>query len=295
MAPTSATALAPSEEPRVRIELVSEVQSVRPGVPFWVALRQTIAPGWHTYWKNPGDSGEPTTLDWTLPPGATAGEIAWPPPERIRTGPAMSYGYTGEVLLPVQITPPAALRPGESVSLRVAAAWLVCEIECIPEEATVSRSLPVTSGSPAADPRWGPAIARVRAALPQPIPWPVTVTATAATVTIRVASARLQPARLTEAWFYPLAWGLIDFSAEQEMAVSAEGLTLRVARGPLPEADHRPVDGVLAITEQLDGGPVRQAFAVRADPPHSAPAPPSRPPGGGFCGRSYWPWPAASC
>ncbi len=267
VAPTSVTASVPSEEPRVRIELVSEVQSVRPGIPFWVALRQTIAPGWHTYWKNPGDSGEPTTLAWTLPPGATAGEIAWPPPERLRTGPAMSYGYAGEVLLPVQITPPVTLLPGESVRLVVAAAWLVCEKECIPEEATVSRTLPVTSGSPPPDPRWGPAIARVRAALPQPIPWPVTVTATAATVTIRVAAVRLHPTRLTGAWFYPLAWGLIDYAAEQEMEVSAEGLTLRVARGPLPEADQRPVEGVLAITEQLDSGPVRQAFAVRAEPP----------------------------
>jgi thiol:disulfide interchange protein DsbD len=179
----------------------------------------------------------------------------------------MSYGYTGEVLLPVRITPPATLLPGDSFRLRVAAAWLVCEKECIPEEATVSRTLPVIAGPPPPDPRWGPAIARVRAALPRPIPWPVTVTATADRVTIRVAAASLHPTRITEAWFYPLEWGLIDFAAEQELSVSAEALTLRVVRGPLPEAGERPVEGVLAITEQLDGGPVRQAFSVRAEPP----------------------------
>ena len=266
-APISGKAAVSADQPRVQIELVSEVESVRPGTPFWVAVRQRISPGWHTYWKNPGDSGEPTTLDWTLPPGTSAGEIAWPPPERLRIGPATSYGYTGEVLLPVRITPPATLLPGDPFHLQVAAAWLVCEKECIPEEGTVSRTLPVTAGPPPADPRWGPAMARVRAALPRPIPWPVTVAATTDTVTIRVAAASLRPARIAGAWFYPLEWGLIDDAAEQEMSVSAEGLTLRVARGSLPEAAERPVEGVLAITEQLDGGPVRQAFAVRAEPP----------------------------
>jgi thiol:disulfide interchange protein DsbD len=74
----------------------------------------------------------------------------------------MSYGYTREVLLPVRITPPASLRPGDPFRLHAAAAWLVCERECIPEEATLT--LPVTTGPPLADPRWGPVIARVRTA-----------------------------------------------------------------------------------------------------------------------------------
>jgi DsbC/DsbD-like thiol-disulfide interchange protein len=73
----------------------------------------------------------------------------------------MSYAYTGEVLLPVRITPPANLRPGDAFPLRVTAAWLVCEVECIPEEATLAVSLPVTAGPTAADPHWGPSIERV--------------------------------------------------------------------------------------------------------------------------------------
>jgi hypothetical protein len=120
VAPTPGKAADSSEQPRVRIELVSEVEGVRPGTPFWVALRQTISPGWHTYWKNPGDSGEPTTLDWTLPSGTSAGEIAWPPPERIRVGPARLRVRAG---LLCRITPPATFPDLP----RVAAAWLVCE------------------------------------------------------------------------------------------------------------------------------------------------------------------------
>jgi len=80
--------------PRVRVELLSEVTSFTPGQTFWVGLHQRISPGWHTYWMNPGDSGEPPRIEWALPSGFTAGEIAWPFPERIPAGPAMTYGYS---------------------------------------------------------------------------------------------------------------------------------------------------------------------------------------------------------
>jgi thiol:disulfide interchange protein len=251
----------------VHVELVSEVTSVQPGVPFWVALRQQIPPGWHTYWVNAGDSGEPTRLDWKLPPGVSADEISWPAPERIPVGSAMSYGYSGEVLLPVRIQPAADPRLGSALTLRASAAWLVCEKECIPEEATVTLTLPVSVARAAPDPRWGDAMARTRAALPRPSPWPMTASATAETVTLNVTATGLQPERIQDAWFYPFEWGLIAYAAPQELAVSPRALTLSVARGPLPEAVMRPVEGVLVITEQLDAGPVRQAFVVRAEPP----------------------------
>lgn len=264
-----AFAAAPGD-PRVHVELVSEVASVRPGEPFWIALRQRIAPAWHTFWVNPGDSGEPTRLDWTLAPGVSADAISWPPPQRIPVGPAMSYGYTEEVLLPVRIAPPVDLRPGDTLALRAQASWLVCEKECIPEEAPVALMLPVATRQPAADPRWSVAIARARASLPQPSPWPVAVVAADQSVTVNVAAAGLARERIEEAWFYPLEWGLIEYAAPQALTVSAEGLALRVARGPLREAVARPVVGVLVVTERLDGGPVRQAFAVRAPPPAAA-------------------------
>lgn len=267
---TLAAATSAAAELRVQAELVSAVRDVQAGTAFWVAVRQRIDPGWHTYWKNPGDTGEPTTLKWTLPPGATAEDILWPPPARIRTGPAMSYGYTGEVLLPVRIVPPAALRPGDMFPLRVSAAWLVCEVECIPEEATLAKSLPVTAGPPAPDPGWGPAIDRALAAAPRPAPWPVTVSATTEAVTVRVEAAGLRADRIVDAWFYPLAWGLVDFAADQALTVSADALVLQTARGPLPEATDRPAEGVLVITERLDGGLAAQAFAVRAEPPAAA-------------------------
>src|SRR4029453_16493025 len=116
-------------------------------------------PGWHTYWINPGDSGEPAQIEWSLPTGFTAGAIAWPYPERIPVGPAMSFGYSREVVLPVPVTPPGGLAPGTPVTLRGRASWLVCEKICIPEEAPVEITLPVTEGSAGPDPRGAPLFA----------------------------------------------------------------------------------------------------------------------------------------
>ena len=255
-----------SGNPRVTVELVSERDAVAPGKTFWIGLRQSIAPGWHTYWSNPGDSGEPPQIDWTLPAGFSASDISWPNPERIRLGPAMSYGYSNEVVLPIQLTVPATVVPGTRVTVSGRASWLVCEKECLPEEAPVSLSLPVVAGEPGLHPTGAPLIARARQAVPSPSPWPATFTATPETVTFAVAARGLVPDRISEVWFYPARWGAIDHAAAQQVRVDARGITIEVARGQLPEATTAPIDGVLVLAERLDGGVVRQAFALRVAP-----------------------------
>ena len=104
-----ATMAAPVNSGNVEAELSSEVSSIKPGESFWVALRQVIRPGWHTYWRNPGDSGAPTKLTWVLPDGFSASGIHWPYPERVPYGPLMNFGYHDEVVLLVHITVPEAL------------------------------------------------------------------------------------------------------------------------------------------------------------------------------------------
>src|SRR5215471_2168251 len=123
-APVSA---AETPSPLVRAELLSETASIRPGETFWVALRQEITPGWHTYWGvNPGDAGEPTRIEWRLPAGVTAGEIAWPYPSRFPVGIAMSYGYENGVVLPIPMTVSGAVASGTTLALRGQVSWLVC-------------------------------------------------------------------------------------------------------------------------------------------------------------------------
>src|SRR5262245_7591042 len=264
-APAPVRAAAPIE-PKVRVELLSEVAAITPGETFWLALRQEIAPGWHTYWMNPGDSGEPPRIEWTLPSGFTAGDFAWPPPERIAVGPAMTYGYSKTVVLPVAVTAPRDLKPGAPLTLRGQASWIVCEKICIPEEAPIAVTLPVSAGPAPLDPRSAPLIAAARRSVPAPSPWPASFTATADTVTLTVAARGLAADRVAEVWFYPARWGAIEQAAPQRASIGADALMLAVARGPLPEAVAAPIEGVLVVSERLDSGVSRQAFTVRADP-----------------------------
>ena len=251
---------------RVETRLVAEVTAVRAGEAFWVGIHQKIAPGWHTFWTNPGDSGEPVTLAWSLPPGFVASEIAWPVPERIPVGPVVSFGFSDEVLLPVRVTPPADLEPGQRIDLRAHASWLVCEKECVPEDAPVALSLPVATGPATPDARWAPAIASVRDALPRPSPWQASFAVAGDTVKLTVMAGGLARDRIAGAVFFPYGWGAIHYAGEQLLDVSPAGLSLRMPRGPLHEALEKPIEGVLVITERLDGGPSRQAIVVRADP-----------------------------
>ena len=134
---------------QVRAELLAHApEGVAPGKPVWLGLQITHKPEWHTYWKNSGDSGLPTVLDWTLPPGVTAGEIAWPLPKKIPIGNLANYGYEGTVLLPVPLTVSPAFQPGVlsgELDVKLKAAWLVCKKECIPEEGEFTLKLPVKS------------------------------------------------------------------------------------------------------------------------------------------------------
>ena len=260
-----------ASEPRVRVDLLSEVAALTPGQTFWVGLHQRISPGWHTYWMNPGDSGEPPRIEWSLPSGFTAGEIAWPFPERIPAGPAMTYGYSGEVVLPIPVTPPTALEPGARVTLRGRASWLVCEQTCIPEEAPIALTLAVARGAPAPDPRGAPLIAAARRNVPTPSPWAATFVAASETVSFTV-EARLMADRITDVWFYPARWGAIDLTAPQQVRVDSGGIRLDVARGPLRDAATAPIEGVLVVAERLDGAVARHAFSMTAQPGPAASA-----------------------
>jgi len=134
---------------QVRAELMAHApDGVGPGQQVWVGLQITHKPEWHTYWKNSGDSGLPTQLEWTLPPGVVAGDIAWPVPKKIPIGTLANYGYEGTVLLPVPLTITPGFKPGllaGGLDVKLKANWLVCRKECIPEEGEFTLTVPVRS------------------------------------------------------------------------------------------------------------------------------------------------------
>jgi len=133
----------------VRAELVVQApEGIKSGKPLWFGLSITHQPHWHTYWKNPGDSGLATTLNWSLPPGFIAGDITWPTPQRLPLGPLMNYGYEGQVMLPVSVTVPADFS-GPTLKIDLHAEWLVCKEICLPESGEfhieIQASSPATS------------------------------------------------------------------------------------------------------------------------------------------------------
>jgi thiol:disulfide interchange protein/DsbC/DsbD-like thiol-disulfide interchange protein len=119
--------------PQVRAELVAHaLEGLAPGKPMRLGLKIEHQPHWHTYWKNPGDSGLPTVLEWTLPAGAKVGDIEWPTPHKLPIGPLLNYGFEGTLLLPVALSLPQAIT-ADSFDVKLHAEWLVCKEVCIPE------------------------------------------------------------------------------------------------------------------------------------------------------------------
>ena len=160
--------------PRAVVTLVSDTDVPAPGTAYRLALRLRLAPGWHTYWKNPGDAGLAPEFSLTLPGGAQAGEIAWPVPQRLPEGPIMTFGYTGEVLLAVTVTPGAAAGvPGAAAgAIEATAHWLVCEKICVPEEGKFRLDLRAGNGAPS---REVPLFSAADRALPRAAPWPARI------------------------------------------------------------------------------------------------------------------------
>jgi len=243
--------------PKVVGRLIAEGEVV-PGGSVWVALEERIKPGWHTYWINPGDAGEPTAIEWTLPSGWKAGEIQWPRPKRLPVGPLMDYGYEGKLWLLSKLSVPADAKPGP-VTLKAHATWLVCQQICIPEERALDVTVNVGDGGK--DAGVARDFAAARAQLPTDSPWPVTFS-TAPNFDLHVAAPALAAAHPKDAAFYPLESGLVKGAAPQRLGFTSDSLVLRLTPGS-KTASAKALNGVLVLTGS-DG--IVQALNVKAAP-----------------------------
>ena len=248
----------PTAQNRVQVDLLPEPSTARPGEPFQALLRMRIAPGWHTYWMNPGDSGLATQLQWRLPAGVTAGALSWPVPMRLPVGPLMNYGYENEVLLPVQITVPAGFAaPVLQVSAQ--AEWLVCKEVCIPESAPVGFQLPVAAIAALADPRVAPLFAKARAALPGTLPgtlpgWTAVATVTDGRLRIVLRAPEGTAAPTGELYFYNATEGQVAHAAAQTVARHRDGLLIDVPLQPQPITPVQRMDGLLVAATGFGAG-----------------------------------------
>ena len=270
----SVNALAISDRaatPQVQAQLVASVASVQPGAEIYLGVNQKIIPHWHTYWINPGDSGSPTTIKWTLPEGVVASNIIWPAPSRFSMGPITNYAYENDVTLLTKITIPADAKSGEQFTAQASVDWLVCEEECIPQTVALSLNLPIVAvGEPtgAGDPRIDAALAR----LPVASPWEIRATQSAidpetnpGELTLFIPLSEAQLAQVKDIWFYPYEWGRIQQSGEQLQKPVNGGVELRIKTGDAPLNSGDAVTGVLVITEQsgeLTTPKIARAFEV---------------------------------
>ncbi|MBC7433009.1 MAG: thiol:disulfide interchange protein, partial [Rubritepida sp.] len=232
-----------------------------PGSTAVVAVRQSIQPGWHTYWRNPGDSGGATSLSWTVPEGVQPGEIVWPLPQRQRLSGLMNYGYEGEVYLPVPVEVPATARAGTVLPLTVKALYLVCSAEmCVPDELTLRLDLPVREGAAPLDTRHGAAIMRVLETAPRPAGIEARVSLENGVLVLSAAGGPLAGRDPGPSYFFPFEGGVIDHPAAQTGSWGPQGLTLRLQPGRATTASGLtgPVAGVLATAHG--------AFEIRAEP-----------------------------
>lgn len=237
--------------PHVEAELIARHTAIVPGQPVEAALRLKIIDHWHTYWINPGDSGLPTKLAWTLPAGFTASPIEWPHPKKLPLGPLTNFGYEGEVLHLVNLQTPVGLKAGESVVLSAKADWLVCADVCIPEEGTVSLTLPVSVGPLMADKANASAFASARAALPQiAAGWKTNAEVGAKDLKIFITPPSGESFEAKEISFYPLEADVIANAGKQILSRVSGGLLLTVPLADTVNRELKSLDGVLVT----DGG-----------------------------------------
>ena len=243
----------------VTARLVVEAGQVVPGDTVAVMLHQTIREHWHTYWKNPGDSGQETAIEWTLPDNADVGPIQWMAPDRIEFAGLVNHGYSDQVGLISDITVPADWPAGTDFPVQAEATWLVCEKVCTPESGRFEISIP-TGGETLPNSGDADLFAAVRQGLPVESPWPYTAAVQGDVVTLAFQAPGLEADRLSDAHFFADAWGIVEPAAEQTLQYDAPVLRLTMRRGELPVP--AALSGVLTLREDTGGEPSRLAFVI---------------------------------
>jgi thiol:disulfide interchange protein DsbD len=218
----------------LRVSLLSEVNGVKPGGTQTIGIRFQLDPGWHIYWTNPGDSGEPPKISWHLPPGVTIGQLKFPTPRRIEAHSLTDYGYQGDAILLTELTGHSSFE-GKSAVLTADVRWLVCREVCIPGRGSASIKLQAGHSEPSADANL---IHEAEQKLPGPAPatWKLSATQQSSSVLLKIGAGHVL--------------AVSDF-------IPAEPLQIDNARHPTVRQLRSGAELVLKKSDQLTG-PLRQ-------------------------------------
>jgi len=220
----SATTAVFAQAPETKVSLVPEENPAKSGSSTTVGIRFQVPPGWHIYWMNPGDAGQPPSVQWSLPAGWTAGELQWPTPTRLVNPAGVDYGYENEVTL---LTSMKVGNSGGDLTANLK--WLVCKDVCVPQKGSARTS--IQAGATASNASGKPTIDAAEAKLPKtpPVPWKVNAIQNPNQIMLN-----FRPGiKVQQAAFFPAERDVIENAAPQKMSSTsyAAQLALKKADG----------------------------------------------------------------
>ncbi len=255
-----------SQQTHVQAELIAEKASILPARAFWVAVRLKMDRGWHTYWRNPGDAGLPTKIEWRLPDGFSSSSVQWPYPQRIEALRQVSYGYEDEVLLLTEITAAGALPASKPITIGAHVDWVECKDVCLKGATDLQLSLPVSPEPPRSNPQWQDSFERAMARVPLPSsPWKIRAVDHDRTIGLQMIRGGGAGGTLTGVMFFPEEPAVIDHTASQAAMPTAGGYLLELMRSSYSEQVPKSLRGVLVCREGWVGP--GSARALRVDVP----------------------------
>jgi DsbC/DsbD-like thiol-disulfide interchange protein len=210
-----------------QLELVSQQSAAVPGGQLWLGVHFILENGWHIYWVNPGDSGQPPVFQWQLPPGFVAGEVQWPRPEKMQHSQMADYGYHDETLLLLPVQTPQQAPKNQRINIGADAKWLICREVCIPDHAHLQLSVPIAE-STADDPKVAPLFAGTKQLLPKPLPstWRARAESRGTKVVLTLTTGK----SIASAEFFPLEENQIESGAAQEVSAKPAGVQITLQK-----------------------------------------------------------------
>ncbi len=237
-----------------QVELLSRQTAAVPGKELLVGVHFKLESGWHIYWVNPGDSGQPPSFTWQLPAGWTAGEIRWPRPERMQSSPTLAdFGYHNEVLLMVPIKITADQKTAQSADLRADAKWLVCREVCIPEKAQLALKIPIAKNASSSASAALFTAEQQKVPRPAPANWKITAESRKDDFLLTA----ITGTSVRSAEFFPIEANQIDNAGRQRVQPTSTGLRMSLKKSDLLTKAVAKLRGVLVI-------PRRGAWLVEA-------------------------------
>jgi thiol:disulfide interchange protein DsbD len=273
-----------ADAPHVHVQMIVLPQGLNRGEAAESGLYFKLEPGWHVYWKNAGDAGEPPHIKWTLPEGISAGALQFPAPSRLPLGPLMDFGYEDEVLFPLTLNVSKSAKPGPAV-IQAKVDWLVCRATCIPGKAELELSREVYD-----HPRKPVSLAfdsdifhRFEGRIPTALPTTAKAVFEPTKEGFRLSIQTGQEE--TEASFFPSEENILDNPAPQKLTPTAKGLILDLKKDANISANPPQLKGVLELsrgrsfelTAQLSSAAAPVAEAAPSTPTVATTAPPSAP------------------